>query len=318
MRKEILFAIAAGALFGLIIAFGIWRLNSSLTPKETKTVNNAPSPTPEFGLSLADPNQNQVIVKSPVKIIGITKPHSWIVASGEEEDYLAKSNEDGSFEINVDLIGGVNQILLTTFDKPGSFVTENLTLVFSSQFQQEEKSQEESSQSGDVIRDKVQEKVRQAKNTPYAYLGTVTDILKETLQLKNLSGEIKQAATDDNTSYVSYVNTKKEIQFSDIAIGDFIVAMGFRNGNGVLKTKRVLVTSPPLKPERKVVFGQISEVKGKKVTLKENDKTTWQLDFPKRWKGPEIEDLEKGKNLIAVGTQEENTLQIRSIFLAEK
>lgn len=137
MRKEILFAILAGVTFGLIIAFGVWRANVALRPNGVSTT--APEDTPEttqadFRITVAKPQDYQVIITSPAILTGISKPNVWIVVSAEEEDYVAKTDESGEFEIKVDVVGGVNEIIITAFDNDGTEAQEKLTLIYSSEF----------------------------------------------------------------------------------------------------------------------------------------------------------------------------------------
>ena len=137
MRKEILFAILAGVTFGLIIAFGVWRANVALRPDGVSTT--APEDPPstvqgDFGITVAKPQDYQVITTSPAILTGISKPNIWIVVSAEEEDYVAKTDESGEFEIKVDVVGGVNEIIITAFDNDGTEAQEKLTLVYSSEF----------------------------------------------------------------------------------------------------------------------------------------------------------------------------------------
>ena len=87
MRKEVLFAILAGGIFGLIIAFGIWRLNKTIGPKEDVTTEASPTPS-QVGITIAKPNEKQVVTESSVEISGITKPNSSVVITGEDEDVI--------------------------------------------------------------------------------------------------------------------------------------------------------------------------------------------------------------------------------------
>lgn len=142
MRKEVLFAIIAGVLFGLVIAFGVWRANVAIKSnvEEISTANTHESEDKslelqkEIGLTLATPENNDVAIETPIKISAITKPNAWVVISGEGEDYIIKASESGSFEQEVDLVAGVNQILITAFDEEGNSEKENLTLVYSTEF----------------------------------------------------------------------------------------------------------------------------------------------------------------------------------------
>lgn len=137
MRKEILFAILAGVTFGLIIAFGVWRANVALRPNGTKTTapeDNSRTAQGDFRITIAKPQDYQVITTSLSVLTGITRPDVWVVISAEDEDYVAKTNESGEFEIEVDLVGGVNEIIITAFDTDGAEIQEKLTLIYSSEF----------------------------------------------------------------------------------------------------------------------------------------------------------------------------------------
>jgi len=142
MRKEIFFAILAGALFGLVIAFGIWRANSSMktndSPSETPLVEESPmvSPGSEVGLTLAKPEDLAVVDQTPITISGITDADNWVTISTEKEDYLTQADSNGAFEEDVDLIGGVNIIAISAFDNAGNSNSTKLTIVYSSEFSQ--------------------------------------------------------------------------------------------------------------------------------------------------------------------------------------
>jgi hypothetical protein len=136
MRKEILFAILAGVTFGLIIAFGVWRANVALRPDGVKTTapeDASKAAQADFRITIAKPQDYQVITTSPVVLAGISKPNIWIVVSAEEEDYVVKTDESGEFEIEVDVVGGVNEVIITAFDTNGSETQEKLALVYSSE-----------------------------------------------------------------------------------------------------------------------------------------------------------------------------------------
>jgi len=143
MRKEILIAIVAGILVGLAIAFGAWRANSALKIKQQDDHNTASSTgqnqktnqnDEDLAISLVHIEDNDVFTETPIKITGITKPNSIVVVSGEEQDYALNSGPDGTFEQDVDLSGGVNQILLSVLDGNGNSVSKKVVVVYSSEF----------------------------------------------------------------------------------------------------------------------------------------------------------------------------------------
>jgi len=140
MRKEVIIAIVAGVAFGVILAFGIWRANSALkeeaTPEivESETVST-PSPTPdELDIALAKPADYDVLTSSPSVITGVTQPDSWIIVSTDVEDYYLRSDGTGKFEQEVEFIGGVNQLIITAYNQDGKSVSDNLLIVYSTEF----------------------------------------------------------------------------------------------------------------------------------------------------------------------------------------
>ena len=101
--------------------------------------------------------------------------------------------------------------------------------------------------SDNEIREKVQEKVEKVLNTPYFYMGTITDISEDTIQIDELllngsqtGSQIQLIATDDSTTYAKILKTSSNIDFDEIAIGDFVIAMGFKNGQDVIEAKRIM------------------------------------------------------------------------------
>ena len=140
MRKEVLFAVAAGILFGIILAFGIWRANSALKPEsQPQSTESQPQATKtqnseEFAIALILPDQYDVITQSPVQVSGVTSAGSWVLLSGDEEDYIIRADETGKFEQEVELTPAVNQIIISSYNSQGNSVTQNLTIVYSTEF----------------------------------------------------------------------------------------------------------------------------------------------------------------------------------------
>lgn len=279
MRKEVIWAIGAGILFGLVIAYGVVRINSALKPKGEKA-EASPTPagiTSEFKITLDKPENEDVVTEGSVTLSGITKPQVLVTVSGEDGDYILKADEKGAFEEEVELIPGVNQIKITAFDPDrigvdptGAQSIEKVLIVYSSSFEKKttEEPKTEGATSESDIRLKVQQKVADALNKPKAYLGTVTDIADSTIQVKTAGGEIRQiSANKDEVAVVKTGTTNKIVKFTDIAIGDFIVAMGYKNENQVLDTQRILITPPVTEPKITATFGKGADVTPTKTTL---------------------------------------------------
>jgi len=323
MRKEFLIAIAFGIGIGILIAFGIWKANiaiktnvpkpSATTPKQNKVV------TPPAKITITNIEENDVITENPVIISGITKPSSFVVISGEEEDYILTTGKDGSFSQEVELSPAVNQLVMTAYDTSESKTQTNLTLVYSSEFSKnlESLNTPKEKEENEAIKN-VKEKLEIVKQNPKAYIGTVTDKLGDSLQIKDKNEEIKLVSVNpEKVSFSKIAEKTTNISYADVAIGDFVVAMGIKNGNEVLTAVRILVTDPLKEPSRTAIFGEIINLSKKSLTLKQNDGIEITLEFPKKWKGPDLDELENGQKLIAVGILNGNTLSVRTIEVVD-
>lgn len=144
MRKETIIAIISGVGIGVLIAFGIWRANSAYNSKKVSPQNSPESeiqtetsPTESRQLTIAQPEDNDVITSSPVKLTGITNPNIVLVISAEKKDYILSSGADGSFEQEIELVGGLNEIILAHSENGDTTQIKSLTLVYSSEFEKE-------------------------------------------------------------------------------------------------------------------------------------------------------------------------------------
>jgi uncharacterized protein (DUF2141 family) len=180
--------------------------------------------------------------------------------------------------------------------------------------------QETSTDEANSVRDNVQKKVEEARTIPFAYIGTVTDIAEQTIQInkfifskaKEDAGEIQQISVDEeNTAFVKITKSTTSVKFSDLAIGDYIIAMGYKNGNGVLEGKRILITTAVELTTRKAVFGEPSDMAKRSLTLTASTGKEWDVEFGKTWEGPELSEIEEGDRIIVVGTTEGNSLEAR-------
>lgn len=316
MRREVLWAAIIGIVFGLVIAFGAWRINSGFGKKaERPATSPSPKVNSEFKIVLDKPEDKDVVTEGTVTVSGLTKPLVWLTFSGEKFDYIVQADEKGTFSQEVNLIPGVNQIKLTAFDREGGQSIEKVIVVYSSSFQKKSAQstpEPSTSSSNSAIREKVEQKVREALNKPKAYLGIVTDIADSTIQIKTSESEIKQISTASED--VTVVNAKgtanKTIKLTDIGIGDFIVAMGYVNSNSVLSAQRILVTDPVTEPKVASIVSTGKDVTPSKNTLVyifENGKAT-------KTKATNIKDEDK----VIYVTQEVNGKSSpRTVFIVQ-
>jgi hypothetical protein len=334
VRKELLWAVVVGISFGLIIAFGAWRINSSLKTNPTSTPSPTNSATSEFKIVLAKPGENDVVTTSPVTVSGITKAVSWVTLSGEKGDYTLQSDSDGTFTQDIDLIPGVNQIKITAFDKDGNQSLQKVLVVYSSIFQEKTfpTPTPNANASGETeIRQKVAEKVAQALNQPKAYIGVVTDIADSTIQIKTTDSQIEQISiADQNITVINAKGTNsKQVKLTDIAIGDFIVAMGYIDGNSVLDAQRILITDPAGEPKINAAMGRVTDTSKNSASvanLKDNQttsltpgaKTTIQSFSAGKFVATKLSNIGSGDVLIYVIDSSPTTPVVRSIFVIQK
>jgi hypothetical protein len=336
MRKEVGYAIIAGILLGLIVAYGVFRINSEVGKNKNKTVVLTPSPTPspienkDFKVILDKPNQNDVITVDSTNLSGLTKKSSWVLINGENSDYLTKSNESGGFSTEVDLISGVNQFKITAYDETGRESTSNLTVVYSSSF-----ALPDASASADLnatgeaaLKQKVAAGINNVLNSPKAYIGTVTDATDKTLEIKTKQNEIQQISiTTEGTAVVNATTaTIKNVKTADIAIGDFIVAMGYVQNNSVLNSTRVLIIQPLSEPKITNYFGKIASTnrkgfdlttipEGKEVNVLTDTKTDFSAFKENIISSIKLTSLEEGEFVIlSLAEDAKGNPVARSIF----
>ncbi|PJA42807.1 hypothetical protein CO176_01425 [Candidatus Woesebacteria bacterium CG_4_9_14_3_um_filter_39_10] len=305
MRKEVWLAVIGGITLGLIIGFGVYRINFAF--KKGGPAQTSPTPTPnnQAGLTIAKPNYDDVITSLPQTISGIASKDSRIVISTNSNDYITKTDQKGTFEKEVDLEGGVNQIIVSAVTKDNNISSQELRLIYSTQLEtQKSESQTTSGESG--VREIVLKKVEDILNSPKAYLGTVTDIAEKTIQLKTDSGAIEQVSAEDLPA------GKAGVKLTDIAIGDYIIAMGYRNGNHVLNAKRILITQPTPVPQIKIIYGKVKSISKKEIMVNENDKAAVATTTKLSNKKTKAEDT-----VIVVGTTIKDIFTARTIFLVE-
>jgi hypothetical protein len=185
---------------------------------------------------------------------------------------------------------------------------------------------QESDNSEDPVREKVKERIEGVLKKPKAFLGTITDKTGDTLQIKNIKGEIQFISGDpDQTSFVSIGKTSRAIKYDDVALGDFIIAMGYvsdennenrTNGRFVLEAKRVLVTEEVKAAERSIHFGKVAKIERRILTIISADQEI-SLEFPRTWKGPEISEIFENDRVAVVSIPQNGKTMIRTIEVIE-
>jgi len=328
MRKEILFAIFFGTIIGLIFTFGILRIDKVIKnkPNSNNPSNTAISADPNAltagnsQLTLLKPQNTQVFGEDVIQVSGMTKSDSFIVATGGTSDLIYKSKSDGSFDFKYEIDPSLNFLSITSVTDTNERQNSKLEVIYSSEFTQKEDAED--------ISQKVDNKMDAVLNHPVFFKGTVTDSVNENLQIKTDNGEIGQIKIiSGTTTFAKVGKTTTKISESDVAIGDYILALGYKKQNGVLEAVRILVTSLETSSEVKIFFGAV--VNKNKADMDVDEKNTGEIDIiidnnSKTYKG-ELENPQKirfadiKENDLVIGTysttDSENTA--RRIYILE-
>jgi hypothetical protein len=280
MRKEVVWAIAAGIILGIVVAYGVYRINSAVSENKKvvaqKSPNTLPTTTPEVKLEskivIDKPNSNDVITEKSVEVSGITKPATWVIINSQPGDYITQSDSSGAFKATVDLSSGINTLKVSSVNDSGEQNLATVTIVYSATFQVKtattEPSASDTTESAEV-KQKVAQELQNAANHPKAYIGIVTDKTGSTIEIKSPNSEIEQISMDEKSTEVvnALGTTNKIVKTSDIAIGDFIAALGYVGANSVLNAQRILVVNPPTESKAKIVLAKVSSVTRKDLTV---------------------------------------------------
>ncbi len=304
MRKEVGYAVIAGIMLGLVVAFGIYRINSQVSRNKNISAKSTPTPAPksptQFKIILDKPGQNDVATAGSVNISGLTKPNTWVIVSGEAEDYITRSDGSGAFGGSLNLTSGVNQIKATAFDTSGNQTSAGVLVVYSQSFVEKSldtKSSSDSSGSSNISQ-KVAKDLLNTLDRPKTYLGTVTDVTDSTIELKTKPGEIMQISVNPATVVVNALGTNnKTVKTTDIAIGDFIVGMGYVGNNSVLSAQRILISDPVTEPTTTVSLAKVTNTTKKSLeasTIPDSKDDTITPD-----KNTDIETFKDGKAIAA-------------------
>lgn len=289
MRKEVIYAIIAGITIGLIAAFGVWRLSKLIYKKQpTITKQQAPSPKNNLDIVIDSFSDFDVLTQNTNTLKGVSNPNSDIVISTNDDDYITKSNAQGEFEKEIDIPSGASIVKTTSFNESSNLTKSEIFLIVDSDIE----------------------------NNSTSYVGTITDISSKNIQIKGKSSGILQISTDDDTKFVNGLKKNSVVKETDLAIGDYVIAMGNVNGNRVLKTKKVLITSPLPENKIEVIKGTIETISKTKLVLNRYDGETEEFTLPKKWNGPNTTELEAGQEIFMVGTRDDKSYSLRSILTA--
>lgn len=221
MRKEPIIAVIIGSLIGLGSAFFLWQTlskHNSVTKPVTEIQKTQDSNLSEdnSSLSILSPNELSIYTQSKVKLNGLAPKNAIIGVYLNGGYFFGSSNQKGEFEFDIDADGGINNLKVWAFSGDKTF-SQTVNFIYTTQIENQE-------------------------DTLVATAGTITDILEDGLQIKTVTGEIKQITINSDTSYVNIIKESKDSAFEDLAIGDYIVLIG-TNKDSSFTAQRVLIST---------------------------------------------------------------------------
>lgn len=181
------------------------------------------------------------------------------------------------------------------------------------------------------VRERVRQKIENLTKKPKAIVGKLSEVTDSTLQIATLQGKEEMAAATESTTYVRINKGKRsEVKFEDLVIGDFIIAMGFKNGNNILEAKRVIAQDTNPLPQKRAFYGMVQSnekgilrIKHSKTQETWTIETTTKTEVTKKTDGQKFEEIDvkeiqNGDRIIAVGLSSEKkdrTLDARKIHV---
>jgi len=185
----------------------------------------------------------------------------------------------------------------------------------------EGKLEEKIQQIREAVKEKVREKVQEVRQgIPRAYFGEIKQVGSEEFSLENRRETI-QVKVSSETKIVG--QKKENLEFKDLKVGDFCIAMGYLTENAVLEAKRIVIIPKPKPPARITAFGNVSDIseeekiltlknekRGLTYTILTNEKTVITKKGETKIEKVNFSAIKIGDRLIVVGTLKENEEKI--------
>lgn len=126
----------------------------------------------------------------------------------------------------------------------------------------------------DQVRDQVTEELSAIKNnvSKKGYVGTISAKVDATITITNLKNQARQATVTTDTAIK--LAGGKDGTPADLKVGDFVIAMGDVDGQGLMTTKRLIVAAKPAEDKRQILLGTVTKISPNSLTLETLDKKT--------------------------------------------
>lgn len=150
------------------------------------------------------------------------------------------------------------------------------------------------------------------QSTLRAYVGTVRDVIKETVVVEDKDGK-KNIVVDESTTILRSPGNK-EIKIEDVRIEDSIIAIGYIKGENELTGRRLIVSTTPLPQSNKLTdMGSISKITKTSVTIAAKNSSYDLALSPKTIVKStnstvlDVADLAVGDSVVFTATDDEKT-----------
>ncbi len=134
MKKEVLLAVLIGLVSGLIITYGVYRAQTSLSqPRNSVDTTAQPTADPQSSdnpnLSIVSPEDETVQSEESVTVAGATLPGSYVVIFINDVQSITTADSSGNFSIQTKLEAGSNIIRVHSLDENGVETVQERTVI---------------------------------------------------------------------------------------------------------------------------------------------------------------------------------------------
>ncbi len=146
MIKELFLAIVLGGILGFGITGGYLTLhqkNQKPNPVVITQPTTIPTPTTSSTqlenstinstnkLSIISPEDNLLVSDDLINIVGNTTNNSLVVINTSTSSFTGQSNQDGKFDIPIELEAGLNIIKISSIDPEGNQLDTQINITYS-------------------------------------------------------------------------------------------------------------------------------------------------------------------------------------------
>ncbi len=136
MKKEMIISVLVGLFFGLIIVYGVYTAQCSLSKPNQETEELEVSPSLETeenidsNLSLHSPEDETIVNEPLITIAGTTIANSYVVVFINDEELITNADKSGHFSVEGELEIGSNIVEVHAIDEDGQTMVKERTVIY--------------------------------------------------------------------------------------------------------------------------------------------------------------------------------------------